>query len=722
MPRVSLNQTNFTAGEMSPKLFGRVDIARYNNAVKILENAVPMIHGGAKDRGGTLYVKPTKTAAKLAVLIPFIFNKTQSYILEFGDLYMRVFKDGGQVETSPGVPYEIATPYTEAMLREFDYVQGADTMFLMHQSVKTQRLRRFGHASWDLSPAPFIVEPFDELGAFPAAALTLSLASVGTGRTATAGSAVFLASDVGRNISYGAGIATITAYTSPTVVTCEIKVAFDSTSIASGAWNLEGSPQTSCTASAKDPVGTSITLTLGAAGWRAEDVGKFVKINSGLCKIDVFTSTTIVNATIKSALTSVVAAPALSWSLESSIWGGANGYPRTGALNEQRLILAGSTGFPQSAAGSRTGEYLNFQIGVNDDDGFVFKIAESQDQILHLAKLRQLLAFGPGGEFSIIGGVEKPITPTNIQIKGQAADGCNDVQPVRVGNEIYYVHRASKKLMASTYKFDIDGFDATDASKFAEHIAKIGIIDMAYQREPDSVLWAVLTDGQMASVTIDKEENVTGWARHITDGVFESVATIPVSSGEETWAIVRRTVNGSTVRYVERFAPNIKMDCAITGTSGPGAAIWAGLSHLEAKQVTVVADGVVMGLFTVTGGQITLPRNAFLVEIGLPYVVTIELLPIEAATSSGTTQGNAVRTGKATVRLLESSGCDINGDSIPFRKFGSSLLDRAPVPFTGDKEITLSGWEKSGGSITIQQTHPLPLHVLSVIRKVTIND
>lgn len=722
MPRLSLIQTNFTAGEISPRLYGRVDIARYNNAAKTLENAYPLIHGGAKDRGGSVYVKPAKLAAKLAVLVPFVFNKDQAYILEFGDQYMRVYKDGGQVEGSPGVPYEIVTPYTEAMLREIDYVQGADTMFMMHQSVKTQRLRRFGHASWDLSPAPFIVEPFDELGDYPAANLTLSAASVGAGRTFSASAGVFLASDVGRGIMSGAGIAIITGYTSTTQVTCEIKVAFASTSVASGAWNLDSSPQTSCTPSAKDPVGTSITLTLAADGWRPGDAGKFVQINGGLCKIDSYSSSLVVNATIKTAMTGVVAAPALSWTLESSIWGGSNGYPRTGALHEQRLILAGSPGFPQTAAGSRTGEYLDFQIGVADDDAFVFRIAESQDQILHMAKLRQLLAFGPGGEFSIVGGVEKPITPTNIQIKSQAADGCSDVSPLRVGNELYFVHRASKKLLSTSYKFDVDGFDATDTSKFSEHIAKVGIIDMAYQREPDSILYAVLADGVLASITIDREEQVNGWARQITDGAFEAVATIPVASGEETWVIVKRTINGSTARYIERLDPDVKLDSAIIGTHPTGAAVWSGLSHLEGKSVSVLADGAVMGLFTVASSQITLPRNALRVEIGLPYEATIELLPVEVPTGTGTTQGNAVRTGKATVRMLQSQGCEVNGDLIPFRKFGPNTLDKPVEEFTGDKEITISGWERSGGGVTIKQKHPLPLHILSVIRKVTIND
>lgn len=723
MPRVSLIQTNFTAGELAPRLMGRVDIARYQNGAKTIENAHPLTHGGCLRRPGTLFVAAAKNANKTARLIPYIFNRDQAYMLEFGDQYLRVFKDGGQVESSPGVPYEIATPYTEAMLPDLDYVQGADTMFIAHPSVPIYRLRRFGHASWDLSAAPFTVTPFDEIGNKPATTLTLSSAAVGAGRTFTAGAAAFQASDVGREIWSSAGVATITGYTSTTVVTCTITVAFPGTSAASGAWTIAGSPQTTCTASAKDPVGASITLTLGAAGWNAADVGKFVRINGGLCQITGFTSSTIVNATIKQVMTSTVAAPALAWSLESSVWNAVNGYPRAVALYEQRLIAAGSADFPQTIWGSVTGSYLDFTGGTADDDAFSFKIASNQvNPITYIGQVKQLLALSYGGEFSIEGGVEKPITPTNVQVKSQSVYGCNEVRPVRIGNELLFVQRSGKKVRAMSYRFDNDSFGSPDLTVLAQHITETGIVDMAYQQEPDSLLWCVRADGVLLSLTIEREQDVVGWAKHTTDGYFESIATIPFADGEQVWVIVKRTINGVTKRYVERLVSTVNTDCAILGTHPTGAATWTGLSALEGKTVDIVADGAVMPQQVVTGGQITLPRNALAVEIGLHYESLIELLNIEINSGTGTAQGNAVRTGEATVRLLNSSGCDIQGQPIPFRRFGVGVLDQAVQPFTGDKRIELLGWERSGGSITIRQTQPLPMHVVAVIRRVSVND
>jgi hypothetical protein len=723
MPRVSLIQTNFTAGELAPRLMGRVDIARYQNGAKTIENAHPLTHGGCIRRPGTLFVAPAKNDNKKAGLIPYVFSRDQAYMLEFGDQFMRVFKDGGQVESSPGVPYEIATPYTEAMLPYIGYVQGADTMFIAHPSVPIYRLRRFGHASWDLSATPFTATPFDEIGNNPATTLTLSSAAVGAGRTFTAGAAAFQASDVGREIWSSAGVATITGYTSTTVVTGTITVAFPSTSAASGAWTIAGSPQTTCTPSAKDPIGASITLTLGAAGWNAADVGKFVSINGGLAKITGYTSPTIVNASIVQELTAIVAAPAMAWSLESSVWDATKGYPRAVTLNEQRLIAAGSDSFPQTIWGSKTGVYLDFTQGTADDDGFNFKIASNQvNPITHLGQIKQMLVLTYGGEFSVEGGVEKPVTPTNVQVKSQSAYGCNAVRPVRIGNELLFVQRSGRKVRAMSYQYTSDAFGSPDLTVLAQHITESGIVDMAYQQEPDSLLWCVRADGVMVSLTVEREQDVVGWARHTTDGYFEAVATIPVADGEQVWAIVKRTINGVTKRYIEILDTTVNTDCAVLGDHPTGASVWTGLDHLEGKTVDIVADGAVMEQQVVTAGQITLPRNALAVEIGLHYESLIELLNIEINSGTGTAQGNAVRTGEATVRLLNSSGCDIQGQPIPFRRFGSGVLDQAVQPFTGDKRIELLGWERSGGSITIRQTQPLPMHVVAVIRKVTVND
>lgn len=799
MARVQPIQTNFTAGELSPRVHSRIDIAKYNNGLKTCENVSLLIHGGARRRPGLRFVAEVKDSSQPARLVEFVFNRDQAYMLEFGNLYMRVFKDGGPVLVG-GVPYEVATPYTTAMLPDLSYVQGADTMFLAHPDVPVHRLQRFADASWRLLPAAFTVAPFDELGHTPGASLTLSAATVGTGRTFTS-TGQFLPSDVGRDIVSGAGLATVTAYVNADSVTAQIKSAFDSTTVSAGAWTLTISPQTTLAVGTAPTaaltldsaavgtgrtftatgqfkaadvgreiyagagvatitefvdansvkgeiktafagtsiaagdwivtvestpgvaVGTAVQAWLLAAGWRAGDVGRFVKVNGGLIQITSVTSGTRAVAEVKQSPTSGTGAIPNSWTLNAPVWNSISKYPRAVTLYEQRLQLAGSPGYPQTIWGSRIGDVLNFEAGTKDDDAYAYEVSTSLiAPIQHLANAARLICFTNFNEMSLRGGVEKPITPTSLQKKDESTAGSNRVLPVKVGNELIFVQRAGRKVRALGYRYDIDGFDAPDRSVFSEHITASGIVDMDYQQEPDAQLYCVRADGQVAVCTYNMEQEVTAWGRWITDGAVESVATIPTSTSERTWMIVRRTVGGVTRRFVEYLDPLLKTDAGMTASAGTAQATWSGLGHLEGKTVQALADGVYQGEFLVTGGAVTLPREANAVEIGLAYTSRMTLLNPEVGSPGGTSQGAAISIGEVIVRVLDTAAVTINGQIKTFRKMNDSLLDRAPAIESGDlRETTLSD-QLYRNELTIEQPLPVDFHVLAVIRKCTVND
>lgn len=817
MPKVTTVNTNFSAGELSPRMYGRTDVARYANGAKVIENGLCMIHGGIQRRWGTVFEAAAKYPNKRARLIPFVFNRDQAYILEFGDLYMRVYKPEGQVLTTGPAIYEIATPYTEAMLTALDYTQGSDTMFLWSQSVYPQRLRRFADDNWQIENVPFNPAPFDELGFRPAATLALSAATVGAGRTLTAGAATFLATDVGRPVWAGTGIATITAYTDTTHVTATITTAFNSTTFASTEWQVRGSPQANLTPSADTPVGATITLSLGVSGleaaktitglswlagvvtvtiaahgyasgntiavsacspagyngtysitvinantftyslasdpgaavtlgtaarssagandgWRAADVGKYVSINSGLVRITNFISTTVVQAEIVQELNTAVVAVANSWTLNDFVWNPFDGYPATGTLYEQRLFAAGSPSYPQTIWASATGAYFDFLLGVADDEALSFTVNSDQvNPIAYLSALGVLVALTYGGEFTMEGGVEKPITPTNVKARPRSKRGCAPVRPVSVGTEELFVQRAGKRVRALAYNTTDGEWKSPDISVLAQHIVDETLVDMSFQQEPEPLLWGVRADGAMAVATFDRDQDVVAWTRQATgktfdaDGNltgqdrFESVATMPVDGGEQTWVIVNRTIEGATVRYIERLDQDIRTDSAITGTHPTGAKVWAGLDHLEGKTVAVKADGVSMVRQTVVGGQITLSRNALAVEIGLPYKVTIELLPPEVGGPLGSSQAAAMDVGEVYVRVLETIGCTINDQVVSFRQLGSGILDQAPQPYSGLKKVENLGWEEGDTTVVIEHDDPLPFHLLGVVRKFTFN-
>lgn len=533
----------------------------------------------------------------------------------------------------------------------------------------------------------------------------------------------FLLSDVGREIVSGAGLGTITGYTDTTHVTVEITQAFAANTVEVGQWTILGSPNTTCTPSASSPAGATITLTLTLAGWRAEDVGKFVSINGGLCRITGFTSTQVVDAVIVRVLTGVVAAPALAWKLEGSVWGGVNGYPRCGTIFGQRLYVAGSPGFPQTFWGSTIGEYLDFMLGTADDEALSYVLASDQlDPILHLAQAGGLVALTYGGEYSIRGGNEKPITPTNVQVKKQSNYGCNRVPPRRVAAELFFNQRAGRKIRAlAPDRFDSEQYGASDISILSEHVTKTGVVAMAYQAEPMSVLYVPRADGVMATLTADQEQGVFGWARQITNGLIESVCSVPVADGDRVFAVVRRIINGAPVRYIEMFDPALLTDSALTGSNPSGATTWTGLNHLEGRTVNVKADGVALTDRVVTGGEITIERPAFDIEIGLNYSSKVVTLTPELPTDRGSSQGANMSINRIIVRLLDTIGCTINYQIVPFKQLGLEVLDKPPQPFTGDKEAGNLGWESGFAQTIIQQNKPYPFHLLAVIAEVTVN-
>jgi hypothetical protein len=284
----------------------------------------------------------------------------------------------------------------------------------------------------------------------------------------------------------------------------------------------------------------------------------------------------------------------------------------------------------------------------------------------------------------------------------------------------------------------------------AEHITYSGVVAMAYQQEPNQLLWMVLGDGTLISCTLDRDQQVQGWARHYTDGAFEWVATVPTASEDQVWVIVRRTVNGATVRYVEYLESGFQpiypvavdplamppitqpitygttVDCGKLVNNVAGQTVFTGLSHLEGKSVDIVADGSPMPQQVVTGGQITLPRSSKRTLIGLHFKSWAKLLTPELGTPTGTAQGKSMSTRELTLRWLNTLGAQIfdgegNEQDLAFRHLGTGVLDQPPPVFTGLTRIEMLGWDRGKSEITIVQDQPLPMHLQSAIRQISVS-
>lgn len=723
MARMSTVQTNFTAGELSPKVMGRTDIARYQNAAKRLRNVLVNVYGGAERTPGTEMVAPVKDESARTRLIGFVYSRDVAYTLEFGEKYMRVYRARvGQVMDG-AQPYEIATPFTLDDVWRMRFAQRDSTMFLTTGTMMPHMLQRAAETNWRLQPAPFSVLPFAEAGLSPALAATLSDAAVGSGRTLTAAGAVFMSGDVGRQVIAGPGIATITAFASATQVTVDVTAEFLSTSLASGDWTLADSPQVPLKPSAKGTTGQSITLTLtGLDGWRAGDVGSYVRVNRGLVLITGVTSPTVANGIVKADLDSDVEAPASSWTLEQSVWDAAKGYPAAVAINQQRLVLGGSMRDPNGVWGSRSGLYFDFTLGDEDTDGFFYALDGESNGIQHLASVRALIALTLGTEWTMVGGVEKPLTPTNVQAKDQSVYGTTDVRPARIGDELAYVQRAGTSLLAMAFNVASDSYQSQELSTLSEHLLAAGIQDMAFQQRPIPVLWCVCRDGSLATMTINRAEGVTAWTGQDTAGAFESVCVVPAGDYDEVWVTVRRTVAQQTRRYVERFTPRAYTHAAVFGSDPSGRATWQGLEHLEGMLVSIRADGTVQPQQVVQGGEITLARPAKVVEFGIPVIPMVELLRPEVATQSGTAQASQMSAHEIDVLFLETTGAEVNGQPVNLRQFGDNVLDMPPPINSGWDSVGALGWLKGEMDVSITQPDPMPFHVLAVVRKWSSND
>lgn len=554
----------FNTGEISPKLDARGEIDKYKSACLAVQNMVPLVEGGVMRMPGTVYVAEVKTSAKATRVLRFQFSTTQAYVIEFGDQYVRFYKDEAQI-TSGGGAVEVATPYLEADLFKLKFTQSADVLYIWHPSYAPRKLTRTSHTAWTLTTITFRPPPTQEFGLEPNTTLTPG-ATTGTGVTFTAGAAgTFLASDAGRVIVSGASRASIVTYSSGTQVVCDILDAFASTDpIASGSWEIQGSPVVSVTPSGGTKKGVICTLTAAANAWRAGDVGKYVFINNGFLKITTYTSALAVNGEILSDLSSSSASTA--WTLEEEKWNATRGYPAVGFFFEQRLATAGATLLPQTVDMSVSGDYENFSRDPDSDDAAVsYTLVSNQVERTNWLAGSDYLMIGTRSGLWRLGASKdtEALTQTNVNARKQGKiAGTKDLAPVEVTDSIIWVGLSGMTVHRMDYSFETDKFVAVNMTRLAEHITKgdslaeSGIVDMDFQQAPVPIVWAVRADGVLLGMTYETQENIYAWFRVVTDGYFESVAVIS-DTGEEDqiWVVVRRTIDGATVRYIEYFKP-----------------------------------------------------------------------------------------------------------------------------------------------------------------------
>ena len=561
-------QTNFTAGQLSPRLHGRVDINKYNNGLKTQKNAYSLPHGGVVRRGGFRYVANVKTNSKKVRLVRFEFSITQAYIIEFGDQYIRFYKDNGQIQ-SGGSAVEVATPYLEAEIFDLSFAQSADTLYIAHPNHAPRKLTRSSHTSWTLAVLSFSSAP-------------------------------------------------------------------------------------------------------------------------------------------------------------ANFAGSSGEYPRCVTFFEERLYWAASDNNPQTIWASKSGDFLNMNQGTGlDDESIEFTLATDDVNVIRWLKAADVLLIGTvGGEFKLHGN-GNPVTPSNVRVVQETKYGSSTVAPVTSGRAVLFNQRATKKIRQMIFDLNVEGFVAPDLTILAEDITGDGITHMAYQQEPDSIVWAVRADGVLLGLTYQRDQKVVAWHQHPVGGtgtMVESVAVIPSADGksDELWISVKRTINSATVRYIEYLDPTINVDSGLSYSGSPASSL-SGLTHLEGQVVQVVGDGAVMPDNTVSSGAITLSASVTSASVGLKYTTELVTLAPEVARVDGSSFGRKKAWNRIILNLYETLGISVNGKQLVFRD-GGDPMDSAPPVFTGQHDVTNLGWKDADSSITIKQEQPLGMTLISLAGELSVSD
>lgn len=681
MANIRTLQRSFAGGEVSPEMFGRNDDAKYQAGLARCRNFIIKPQGPAENRPGFAYVRATKDPVKKARLIPFTYSTTQTMVIEMGAGYFR-FHTNGSTLLDGDNPYEVASPYAEADLFDIHYVQSADVLTLVHPNHGPRELRRLGAVNWQLSEIVF---------SFP----------------------IIYPSNV---TAVGSGFTTA-KYTYTYVVTA---VAAD---------GVGESPASAWASIASNLFETGCVNVLSWDAVPGASRYNVYKQQGGLFGY--------IGQTTGTALADDNISPDLSKTppLYETMFNTPGKYPGAVSYFEQRRCFAGTINKPQNIWMTKSGTESNmsYSLPIRDDDRIAFRVAAREaNTIRHIVPLTQLLLLTSSAEWRVTSVNSDAITPSTISVRPQSYVGASNVQPAIINNTLIYGAARGGHVRELAYNWQANGFITGDLSLRAPHLFDtFDIVDMAYAKAPQPVVWFVSTSGKLLGLTYVPEQQIGAWHWHDTDGVFESCTVVAEGGEDVLYCIVRRTINGQSKRYVERMASRqftdqadaFFVDCGAT-YSGVPADVISGLGHLEGKTVSILADGAVHPQRVVTGGSVALDIEASTVQIGLPIEADLQTLPLAVQLQDGSFgQGRFKNVNKVWLRVYRSSGIFVGPSTSELTEAKQRTTEPygSPPALKSDEiEITLTPTWGASGQVFVRQADPLPLTVVSMTAEVAL--
>ena len=724
MSRFHNVHNNFSAGEFSPKVLGRVDTVEYKNGVRLMKNFIPLRNGGVSKRSGSRFIVDISAMADPAFL-PFIASETLGYIIAIdptladGGKLIRIFKAGGaeMAVTSQLVGLEgVATSFpTDVDPRGFIFTQIADVLFVTHTSGRFMPLIviRLSDTTFHVAGYHTFSDVFNTLG--------------------LADPSIFNISNV-------------------------LKVPYRDPNISSIALTPSGTA-----------LSTTITIVANSAFFKAGHVGAIFKFNqsgvTGAVRITAFTTDTLVTGVVINTLNNTVA----TTDFEEQAWSDFRGWPRSVTSYEQRLDWGGNTFQPDTIWGSLIGNLFHMMArkfeqdqdsatdisGINyfgdntPSDPFVFALgATDVNRIAWLAPTLNLNVGTLSSEF-VGGGGNEVLSAQSVGFRAQTNYGSKAGKVIKIGDEILFISRDGRKLRNFRFSESNGSNISMDLTFFADHMSRIGgsnygFVDMAYEKSGD-IIWLNNANNALVSFTYQLDNPTVAWAQHLiggTDVEIIGLTTIPNEDGvsDDVFLSIKRKVNGVTKFYIETIPEvfdadslvntpillediSMYLDSSVTQLVpvGPDTDTITGLAHLEGDEVSVVVNGFFLGLFTVAGNEIDLgqdfPAGTRFV-VGYAYQADLILLPLISGGDFGSGVGIIKRVDSAVIRFHKTSDCTIKTFGSTFKEvinFGTDI-------FTGLKELKVSGDPERDHSMQFLSDKPGPCNILFVTMRGKGND
>jgi hypothetical protein len=758
---IYISQLAFTTGEVSPDVSSRFDLEQYKSALLEAENVVIRPYGAVAKRQGSQYVGQVKYSDKPTRLFEFTTNTNNSFMLEFGDKYIRVWNYG----IYTGI--EVTTPFTSDILFDLNCNQSGDVMFICSGKYPIQTLSRYSDTDWRMSTYKLTEQPYDEINTDNGHTLTVN------GDTITSTKDLFTQDMVGSVIQIAYYVEAVHTKAAGEVVEKRVHrgllpLLIEKTynninyNVENYSTDTELSWKFTTHGTWEGTVKLQISNNDGQTwkdyrtytsknDYNVTDTGKIeagarlkyvsdIKSGSVNCDLSImpFTQYGIVEiksvTDAKNAKVNVLngikeGEPSYQWKLGS--WNRGRGYPKLCTFYQDRFVVAATDSKPNFIWFSRTGDYPNFGVEkvegtITDDSAITLPVINRKMcEIRHLVPANDLIILTSGNEWIVRG--DKTITPTNCNLKTQTQRGALSCEPQFIGNRCVFVQERGGTVRDMGYSYESDNYTGQDLTLFVKTLVKGHVaITSAYAQDPDSIIYYVRDDGQLNCLTYIPEQKVYGWSHFVTNGKYRYVENVAEGDQDTIYFIVDRVINNKSVKCIERSIPlytednsDVFLDCYVKVVNSIKTD-YINAHHLVGQMVDIVIDGQQMPSRVVPPtGVIKLDGKANVITVGLPYTTKIKIPSVEQQINDGTLQGRVATVSRVVLRMYKSFGGKVG------RTF--DRMDDITLPpnelFTGDKPVILPKMGinySTDTSICIKHSDPFPFNLLSITRIVEI--